>query len=122
VGTDVLRNHFHQDIWVASLERKLSNSKVDIVIDDCRFLNEIEVIRTVEGTLLKIERGPDPVWLPSALATIKRGGTGNLMEDYPTVHISEWGWVDTPVDHIVDNNRDLEWLKTQMNQILAKSI
>ena len=32
-GTDVCRNHFHNDIWVASVEYKLLNSKEDIVID-----------------------------------------------------------------------------------------
>ena len=35
-GTDVCRNHFHNDIWVASVEHRLLNSKEDIVITDCR--------------------------------------------------------------------------------------
>ena len=44
-GTDVLRNHFHKDIWVASVENKLRQSKDNIVITDCRFENEVDAIK-----------------------------------------------------------------------------
>jgi len=32
-GTDVLRNHFHDDIWIASLENKLRKTEDDVVVD-----------------------------------------------------------------------------------------
>ena len=40
-GTEVCRNGFHPDIWVASVENKLRKSTDNIVITDCRFANEI---------------------------------------------------------------------------------
>jgi hypothetical protein len=41
-GTDIFRNKFHDEIWIASLENKLRQTKDDIVITDCRFKNELE--------------------------------------------------------------------------------
>ena len=35
-GTEVCRKAFHDDIWIASLENKLRNSRDDVVITDCR--------------------------------------------------------------------------------------
>jgi hypothetical protein len=46
-GTDVLRNHFHTDIWVASVENKLRQSTDNIVITDCRFANEVDAIKQI---------------------------------------------------------------------------
>ena len=43
-GTEVCRKGFNDDIWIASLENKLRNSKDNIVISDCRFPNEIASI------------------------------------------------------------------------------
>lgn len=39
-GTEVCRNGFHNDIWVASVENKLRMTQDNIVITDCRFANE----------------------------------------------------------------------------------
>ena len=52
-GTEVCRNNFHQDIWVASVENKLRQSKDNIVITDCRFANEVNSLKNV-GFLGKI--------------------------------------------------------------------
>lgn len=42
-GTDVCRQHFHQDIWLASLEKRLSTINAPgAVVSDCRFANELE--------------------------------------------------------------------------------
>ena len=43
-GTDVCRNHFHDEIWIASLENKLRRTSDDVVISDSRFGNEIECV------------------------------------------------------------------------------
>jgi hypothetical protein len=45
VGTDVFRTHFHSDIWVLSAMRKLQAGN-NYVIDDCRFPNEVDLIRS----------------------------------------------------------------------------
>ena len=50
-GTEVCRKAFHDDIWIASLENKLRNSRDNIVISDCRFPNEIESLKQAGGSL-----------------------------------------------------------------------
>ena len=54
IGTDILRNKFHPDIWVAALERKLYN-KSGIVITDCRFTNEIAMVKKFSPDELDID-------------------------------------------------------------------
>ena len=46
-GTEVCRNGFHKDIWVASVENKLRQTDENIVITDCRFVNEVNSIKSV---------------------------------------------------------------------------
>jgi hypothetical protein len=58
-GTEVCRRGFHDDIWIASLENKLRNSKDDIVISDCRFPNEIKSIKDAGGIVVRVARGPE---------------------------------------------------------------
>ena len=55
-GTEVGRNSFHTDIWIASLENKLRHSQDDVVISDCRFPNEIRAIKNAGGRVIKIGR------------------------------------------------------------------
>ena len=65
-GTEVCRKSFHDDIWIASVENKLRNSKDDIVISDCRFPNEIKSIRDAGGIVVRVKRGDDPEWYKDA--------------------------------------------------------
>lgn len=122
-GTEVLRNHFHSDIWVSSLENKLLKSDYNVVISDCRFPNEIEVIKRLGGAVCWVERGDRPVWYEWA-ATYNRLPeddktklnmriTATLHESPITykIHPSEWYWVGADFDYNIDNNgslRDLE--------------
>ena len=46
LGTEVMRNHFHPDIWMLSSKRWLSAHKGEkIVIADARFLNELGMLQ-----------------------------------------------------------------------------
>ena len=65
-GTEVFRQGFHDDIWIASLENKLRKTTDDIVISDCRFPNEIKAIKAVGGQVIRIKRGPEPDWYEAA--------------------------------------------------------
>jgi len=65
-GTEVARTNFHNDIWVASLENKLRNIKDNVVITDCRFINEIKAVQNQGGLVVRVRRGEDPHWLPYA--------------------------------------------------------
>ena len=59
-GTEVCRKTFHDDIWIASLENKLRQSKDNIVISDCRFPNEIKTIKQAGGKMILVSRGDLP--------------------------------------------------------------
>lgn len=47
IGTSLFRNFFHKDIWAIALKNKIINSKCKkVVITDCRFLNEFEILKS----------------------------------------------------------------------------
>jgi len=103
IGTDVFRNHFHPDIWVAAIERKISNMS-GVVITDCRFPNEIEMIKKLNGSLIHIYRGELPNWFG---------------KEFPeNIHISEVLWTKYNFDKTIDNNGDIKQLKTQIINFL----
>jgi len=116
-GTEVCRKAFHDDIWIASLENKLRNSNDNIVISDCRFPNEIAAIRDAGGKVVWVQRGELPDWYNCALTENTTDEDSQwLLEDanelmaqkYPSVHASEWAWIGTEFDHVVDNNSSIE--------------
>jgi hypothetical protein len=111
-GTEVCRKAFHDDIWIASLENKIRNSRDDIVISDCRFPNEIKAIKDAGGIVIRVVRGPEPVWFELA-RSVNQGPTRNTtwrlskneLEKH-NVHASETAWIGTEFDAIIDNNED----------------
>ena len=44
-GTEVCRKTFHDDIWIASLENKLRQSKDNVVVSDVDFLTRLQQLR-----------------------------------------------------------------------------
>jgi hypothetical protein len=123
-GTEVCRKAFHDDIWIASLENKLRNSKDDIVISDCRFPNEIKSIKSAGGMVIRVVRGPEPAWykdaadmnagdrcLNYALAKSRMSALG--------IHASETAWVGTKFDAIMDNNSTIDDLYKQVQALIS---
>lgn len=124
-GTEVCRNHFHNDIWVASVEYKLLNTKEDIVITDCRFSNEVDAIRNAGGTTIRVERGENPEWYNSAIS-YNRGPNGNAgwaigkaQLDKLNIHASEYSSVGLKYDHIVKNNGTIDELHDTIYSIIS---
>jgi hypothetical protein len=117
-GTEVCRQGFHDDIWIASLENKLRNSRDNVVISDCRFPNEIAAIRNQGGTIVWVQRGELPSWHIMA-AKANQGDTFALEKLKALgVHTSESSWVGTRFDAILDNNNSLEDLYKQVKSLL----
>jgi len=126
-GTEVCRKAFHNDIWIASLENKLRNSKDDIVISDCRFPNEIKSIKDAGGIVIRVVRGPEPEWYDAAIST-NRGPDGNTTWalsraklERLKIHASETAWVGTEFDHVLDNNGTIDDLFIQIKDILPSA-
>ncbi len=123
-GTEVCRNGFHNDIWVASVENQLRKTKDNIVITDCRFANEVNAIKNAGGTSIRVERGEKPKWYDAAIA-YNRGPNGNSLWslsktklDKQKVHASEYSSVGLTYDHYLNNNGSIDDLHTQVESII----
>lgn len=112
-GTDVCRDNFSNDIWVASLERKLMQTKDNIVISDVRFPNEIWAIKEAGGTIIRLQRGPLPSWWDTA-----RNTPG--LTSIPDVHASEWAWVSEGEDYVVHNDGSIEELGVNLRIVIDR--
>jgi len=112
-GTEVCRKAFHDDIWIASVENKLRQTKDNIVISDCRFPNEIASIRNAGGRVIRIARGADPDWFSLAKVNVDE-----MRKLYPKVHASEYSWAATDFDMVIDNNGSIEDLYAELKNLV----
>lgn len=80
LGTDILRKYFDNDIWLKILMRKISvdYKDRDIVISDCRFQNEYNLIKDIGGEIIVVYRDEEDL-------------VYNLSRDNGA-HISKWGF------------------------------
>ena len=123
-GTEVCRKSFHNDIWIASLENKLRNSKDHVVVSDCRFPNEIASIRNAGGLIVWVKRGTLPEWYDAALS-MNKGDVGNMSWAISKerikslgIHASETAWVGTEFDAELDNNGSIDQLYEQVRRLV----
>ena len=123
-GTEVCRNGFHNDIWVASVENKLRQTDENIVITDCRFANEIKYIKDIGGITMRVSRGQPPEWYDAAVS-YNKGEHGNMnwslskaKLDRNRVHASEYSSVGLEYDYYIDNNGTIDDLHKQVNSVI----
>ena len=127
-GTEVCRKAFHDNIWIASLENKLRNSKDDIVISDCRFPNEIKSIKDAGGIVVRVVRGPEPEWYNAAISYNKGPDSNSKWSlsknvlDKHKIHASETAWVGTEFDAVLDNNYSIDDLYAQVISLVPNHL
>lgn len=107
IGTDLFRDQFHNNVWVLSMERRVSmlgeHSRVLFV--DGRFPNELSLGRKLGGTVVRVRSGPEPEWYDIARrANFGDPVAGGQMKNLG-VHRSEWAWIGQRVDHTIDNDK-----------------
>ena len=116
VGTEVMRNSLHPDIWVLAGQRRIAGMG-DVVIPDTRFPNEIEAIREMGGQIWRVSRGPEPEWYKeltfyknfmSKHVLTADDVTKFMTENYPSVHASEYSWHGQRFDAVFDNKGAVE--------------
>lgn len=120
-GTEVCRNNFHRDIWVASVENKLRTTTDSIVITDSRFKNELIAIKSVGGITCRVIRGEDPDWCEWA-------SRYNMLNDSSAlkalvdagIHPSEYSSVGLDYDFTIANDGSIDDLYRQVNNILQR--
>lgn len=113
-GTEVCRDGFHKDIWIASVERKVRDitltmaenyAEAKVVIPDTRFPNEVDLIQRMHGRVWRVTRGKDPAWF----ARYRRRGMIP-----PDIHPSEWAWAKSKFDNTITNNSSLDDLRKKV--------
>ena len=120
-GTEVCRAGFHDDIWIASLENKLRNSKDNIVISDCRFPNEIKSLRATGGIILRVERGVQPHWTDIAAKANQGDVKAQDWLKNEGIHASETAWVGTDFDFVLHNNSSIDSLYKQIQAVIDQA-
>lgn len=137
-GTDVMRKHFDDRIWVLSVKDKITrlqqkNPDVRIVISDARYVNELNMLRELGSVAFEITRGPSPAWWISAIiynkcASLIERKICQLYYKYiskasnifnSNIHSSEYDWVGYKFDHILFNDSSIDVLKKNVTMFVT---
>jgi len=123
IGTDVFRNHFHDEMWIASAENQIRHSKDNIVITDARFDNEVQAIKRAGGTTIRVERGERPNWYKDAVAYNTFTYDGDRLRakqrlEQANIHASEYSSVGLVYDHLIQNNGTVDDLQQRVKSIV----
>lgn len=98
IGTEAGRDLIHPDIWVNSLFAEYISEKLNWVVTDVRFPNEVERIKQEKGVVVKLERPENKV----------------NHTHYSEIALDDYkNW-----DYIVDNNKLIEDLIKKVRSIL----
>ena len=100
-GTEIMRGQMYDGIWVDSVIGRYKGENT--VISDTRFQNEIKTIKAHGGIVVLVKREP----ITTRVEIQKQG-----------VHQSEWDWVGSNFDYIIDNTSSLEGLNANIDQFI----
>lgn len=107
VGTDLLRAHVDESIFVKSaqygIEAALARGEPLVVLTDCRFENETKLVRELGGIVWHLRRN--------------RGGVVS-----PPAHVSEIGLTELPSDDRVENDGSVEELYATVGTLYKATI
>ena len=123
LGTDVFREHFHQDIWVKVLKHRIINSNDDIVITDVRFPNEANMIKELGGNIVQVIRGELPDWWETAKELnnkhIYRPNDLEKWKQLKGVHPSEYSLAGIiEPDYVIHNDSTLDELHKKVDYMV----
>jgi hypothetical protein len=101
-GTEVMRQHMHDAIWIDSCLSRYDGRPT--VISDTRFQNELKTIKENKGQIILVKRGELP--------------TRQEMQDNGA-HKSEWDWMGWSFDHVIDNDGTKEDLYKKVDGLVV---
>lgn len=105
IGTDVLRKHFNNDIWSLIIEKKINDlcgtKKKNIIIADCRFQNEIKMLRSYGAKIIAVYRN-----LPEWFEPYEKGEI--IIPE--SIHKSEYDWIKSEFDYKIYNQGSFDEL------------
>ena len=100
-GTEVMRGQMYDAIWVDSVIGRYKGENT--VISDTRFINEIKTIKAHGGKIMLVKKGE----LPTREEMQKQGA-----------HQSEWDWIGSDFDYIIENNGTKEDLFDKVAELI----
>ena len=103
-GTEVMRQHMHDAIWIDSCLSRYDGQPT--VISDTRFQNELKTIKENKGQIILVKRGELP--------------TREQMQD-KGAHKSEWDWMGWNFDHVIDNDGSREDLYKKVDDLIVSN-
>jgi hypothetical protein len=119
MGTEAGRDVFHPDLWVHTVLRRCEQAPYNnYVIADVRFPNEINAIIKSGGKVVRVRRGEDPEWFALARECNIYNKQEIMRNAYPEVHYSEWAWVGSHYDIVMDNNCSLDELTVRVDKLV----
>jgi len=106
----MFRNCLSAHFWTTVIKRQIESldPSTPIVVTDCRFPEEIEMIRSLGGIIVLVDRGL-PETIHSHLDPFALCGGGHSSEQYISSIIA---------DAIIDNTLDLDHLETQLDTLI----
>lgn len=116
MGTEAGRGVFHPDLWVISLFNRSKGKNV--VVTDVRFQNEIKYIQENGGLIFRVKRGEDPEWFEELSKQTDSISRQKYMRG-KNVHLSEWDWVGSDYDYLIENNGTIQDLRQKVKNILT---
>lgn len=99
IATGLFRDKFHKDIWTLSVEKKIMQYD-NVVITDCRFSNEIAMVKSYGFELIFVERAK-PSWFDLYKSGVE-------CEEADRLHESEKSWIREEFTSTIDNNGSIE--------------
>ena len=110
-GTECMRHGFFDGVWVSLVKKKIQdNPEINWVLPDTRFPNEVNMIKSIGGSVWRVKRGDDPEWFSKYIT-----------EDIEpkNTHPSEWAWAKSTFDETIENNSSLSDLETQIKSKIS---
>lgn len=123
-GTEIMRRHFNTNIWISNVERRILDlGDKPVVVFDGRFQNEIAMMDRMGGQSIRVRRGPEPEWFDLALAansdTFLHAPECFAALAEMGIHESEFGWIGTPIRHVLDNDGSVEELYRRTDELFG---
>jgi hypothetical protein len=114
IGTDLFRKYFNEDIWVNIIEKKIKDAGIlqNIVITDCRFPNEIKLLRELGGKIIHIYRHL-PLWFDNYIL-------GEFCSESKFLHPSEKEWIREKFDYTIDNKESISDLEVKVDEYMKR--
>jgi hypothetical protein len=123
VGTEAMRLGFFNGVWVSIVKQKLiNNPNTNWVLPDTRFPNEIEMLHNVGAQVWRVRRGPEPEWY-----SLAKAANDPMFLHAPEahdemvklgIHNSEWAWIGSKFDQVIDNDADILSLKEKVKNLI----